>query len=99
MLFCRGGETPRGLWGSQSHTRNPAPFVQVPTHLSGRGSYLEALMPEPERDSLPFDVQPWDALIAAEELIIADLTERLADAQRMLAIDREQREIAIANGT
>ena len=56
-------------------------------------------MSEPERDSLPFDVQPWDALIAAEELIIADLTERLADAERMLAIDREQREIAIANGT
>ena len=56
-------------------------------------------MPEPERDSLPFTVEPWDALIAAEELIIADLTERLADAERMLAIDREQREIAIANGT
>ena len=60
---------------------------------------MEEPMSEPERDSLPFEVQPWDALIAAEELIIADLTERLADAERMLAIDREQREIAIANGT
>ena len=60
---------------------------------------MEAPMPEPERDSLPFDVQPWDALIAAEELLIADLTERLDDAKRMIAIDREQREIAAANGT
>ena len=74
-------------------------IVAAVTGHCGRVPILEAPMPEPETDSLPFDVQPWDALIAAEELLVADLTERLEDAKRILASDRERREIAIANGT
>lgn len=48
-------------------------------------------------DDVPFSVPGWDDLIAMEEELVEDLTDRLAKAQRIIVILKEQRDLEANN--